>query len=189
MRAIIITPIEPQKTNDSKKVTTMPDFKTFATFVTNDTLRNLFQKGHLVEEWSSMYTMLFDKDDKRIALSQAENNKAHYHEWLAAIILYHTKGLLSLNQKYAYPSHTHKRELLEKLTIGKAKAFKFITDRALESITQLPDLLVYKKDYKSWFFAEVKGPRDKLRPSQIQLFKELQQITGKKVVIVEFQTF
>ena len=165
----------------------MSDFKTFATFITNDTIRNLFRKGHLVEEWSRMYPMLFDSDDTRIARSQSEKSKAHYYEWLAAIILYHTNGLLSLNQKYAYRSHSRKLEVLEKLTIGKPKTFEFIMDRGHESVTQLPDLLVYKKDYKSWFFAEVKGPRDELRPNQVQLFNELSQITRKKVVIVEFQ--
>ena len=165
----------------------MSEFKILE-FITNHTLRDLFLKGHLIQEWSIMYPMIFDDDDKRTALSQAESHKAHYYEWLAAIIIYHAKGLLSLNQKYAYPSHYYKREILKKLMIGKPKVYEFIIRRGIGNVTQLPDLLVYKNDYKKWFFAEVKGPTDKLSPKQIELFKQLQHITGKKVVLIEFQT-
>jgi hypothetical protein len=70
-----------------------------------------------------MYPMLFINDYKITAYSQAESHKAHYYEWLAAIILCHAKGLLSLNQKYAYPSHYYKREILKKLMIGKPEVY------------------------------------------------------------------
>jgi hypothetical protein len=165
----------------------MSEFKVFK-FITNETLRDWFLKGHLIQEWSIMYPMLFDDDDKRTAYNQAESHKAHYYEWLAAIIVYHAKGLLSLNQKYAYPSHSHKREILKKLMIEKSKIYEFIIRRGIGNVTQLPDLLVYQKDYKKWFFAEVKGLTDNLSYKQTELFKQLQQITGKKVVLIEFQT-
>jgi len=51
-----------------KKGLIMSEFKILE-FITNHTLRDLFLKGHLIQEWSIMYPMIFDDDDKRTALS------------------------------------------------------------------------------------------------------------------------
>ena len=53
-------------------------------------------------------------------------------------------------------------------------------------MVQCPDLLVYHPDLSDWFFCEVKGPRDSLRPEQIELFREMEHTTGKDVYVVNF---
>jgi hypothetical protein len=74
----------------------MSSLKTYATLVTNEAHRDFFHKGNLVEEWVRMYPMLFDSDDLRIALNQKQLGY-HYYEWFAAVLLYHTTGLLSID--------------------------------------------------------------------------------------------
>ena len=65
----------------------------YATFITNDAHHDRFRNGHLADEWASLYPMLFDLDDMRIALTQRHLGY-HYHEWFAAIMIYHTTGSL-----------------------------------------------------------------------------------------------
>lgn len=162
----------------------MSNLITYATFVTNNAHHNLFRNGHLVEEWSSMYPMLFDSDDIRIALNQRHLGY-HYHEWLAAILIYHTTGLLSLIEAYAYKSHVRKRQIMEAFVTG--EALDFIASKGISSAAQCPDLLVYAPDGREWFFCEVKGPRDKLREKQLVFFEELARVSGKEVKVVHFQ--
>lgn len=162
----------------------MHSFQTYTTFITNDTHREMFFNGYLIEEWSRVYPMLFDEQDLQIALNQ-RHMRIHYHEWFAAVLLYHTTGLLSLIEAYAYKSHPRKQKILETLVTG--KVLDFIKSRGISSITQCPDLLVYSADYSDWFFCEVKGPRDRLRESQVHFFEELSHISGKEIRIVQFQ--
>ena len=162
----------------------MQNFQTYATFLTNNSHRDLFFNGHLIEEWSRLYPMLFDAQDLQIALNQRHLGY-HYYEWFAAVLLYHTTGLLSLIEAYAYKSHARKRKVLESLVTG--EALDFIASRGVSSVTQCPDLLVYSADYSDWFFCEVKGPRDRLRESQVRFFEELTRVSGKEIRVVQFQ--
>jgi hypothetical protein len=162
----------------------MHSFQTHATFITNETHRDLFFNGHLIEEWSRVYPMLFDAQDLQIALNQ-KHMGYHYYEWFTAVLLYHTTGLLSLVEAYAYKSHPSKRKVLESLVTG--EVLDFIASRGVSSVTQCPDLLVYSTDYSDWFFCEVKGPRDRLRKSQVLFFEELSRVTGKEIRVVQFQ--
>ncbi len=161
----------------------MSDFINYAIFITTDAHRENFINGNLVESWSRMYPFIFDDQDKKIALNQ-RNLGYHYYEWFAAILLFHTKGYLSLVESYAYKSHTRKRRILETLVTG--DALKFIASRGISSVTQCPDLLLYKPDKSEWFFCEVKGPKDKLKKKQIDFFKELRSATGKNISVVKF---
>jgi hypothetical protein len=47
-----------------------------------------------------------------------------------------------------------------------------------------PDLLLYSKDGTDWFFCEVKGGPDKLRPNQLEAAQELYRRTGRKVYLL-----
>ena len=161
----------------------MSEFITYATFITNDKQREYFSKGNLVEDWSRMYPMLFDAQDRQIALNQRHLGY-HYHEWFAAILLYHTRGLLSLVETYAYKSHKRQRKILETLITG--ETLDFISSRGISSVTQCPDLLAYTPDRSEWFFCEVKGPRDKLHKTQIDFFQELEHVSGKRINVVNF---
>ena len=162
----------------------MSEFKTYATFITTDAHREYFSKGNLVEDWSRIYPILFDAQDTQIALNQRHRGY-HYYEWFAAILLYHTTGLLSLVEQYAYKSHKRKRKVLESFMT--VETLDFISRRGISSVPQCPDLLVYAPDGKDWFFCEVKGPHDELREPQIRFFEELAHISGKEIRVVRFQ--
>jgi hypothetical protein len=161
----------------------MSDFETYATFFDNKGHRDSFINGNLVEEWYRLYPLIFDKKDRQIALNQ-HHLGIHYHEWFAAILLFHMKGFLSLIEAYAYKSHERKRKILESLVSG--DALDFIASTGISSVTQCPDLLLYKPDKSDWFFCEVKGPQDSLREKQIILFHELERVTGKNVYMFKF---
>lgn len=162
------------------------EIKVIATYKTSNQHHDLFRSGILVGQWSTQYPFLFDRDDLRIARNQASIGY-HYFEWLAAILLYHTTGWLSLNQKYQFKSHSRKRRILSKLTT--VEVFHFITSKGRETVIQCPDLLVYRPDYSDWYFCEVKGPKDRLRPQQERFFEELQKFTEKDIRFVEFEEF
>ncbi len=158
----------------------MSEFNVYATFITSDAHREYFSKGNLVEEWSRMYSFLFDNQDSQIALNQRHLGY-HYYEWLAAILLYHTRGFLSLVETYSFKSHEHQWKILETLVSG--DTMDFIASKGVGNVTQCPDLLVYTPNRKEWFFCEVKGPKDKLRKKQIDFFHELERVSDKKLIL------
>lgn len=81
-------------------------FKVYKTFQDDDFTRKLFRgrefadlreqfrHGELIGEWYKKYPMLFDDYDRNNALSQAGNDtcNAHFHEWFAAILIYHNNN-------------------------------------------------------------------------------------------------
>ena len=52
---------------------------------------------------------------------------------------------------------------------------------------QGPDLLAYAPDHSNWFFIEVKGPSDRLRPVQRDYFAAVAEVTGRPVYQVRFR--
>jgi hypothetical protein len=145
--------------------------------------RNLFKKGNLVHQWSQEFPQIFDQNDLELANGPQGKNGYHFVEWFAAITIFKEFGLPSLVGKYECPSHTKKREILEKL-ITKDQ-INFISNAKAEyGNSQCPDLLVYQPDYSDFFFIEVKGPTDFLKQNQIKYFKKLKDIFQK-----EFQLF
>jgi hypothetical protein len=157
-------------------------FETLATFRTQRTLHDLFRTGSLMRTWASAYPQLFDERDVRNAEGQCHLGY-HFHEWLAAILVLHTRGELSLLKKYAFTSHTDKRATLEKLVPPDSR--RLFTSGPRARIRHWPDLLVYSADHTDWFFCEVKGPSDTLRPEQANDFESLARETGKPVRLVK----
>lgn len=164
----------------------MPEsiFPVLATYISPEPLRRRWREGSLSTEWAAAYPEVFDKDDLRIANTQAHLGY-HYFEWLAAILLFHTQGFLSLVEKYAFRSHARKRRVIER--ICDPLSVEFILGMGRESKVQCPDLLIFKPDGSDWSFCEVKGPSDRLRQEQVTLFAEITGATGKAVHVVEFR--
>ncbi len=129
-----------------------------------------------MREWKLRFPELFDEHDVAIAETQPD---LHFWEWLAAIVLYHTMGYRALIEKYAYPKHTWKQETVARLLPNDVQ--RVLRDRTEHGSTQGPDLLMYAPDLSDWFFCEVKGPRDHLRPAQVSKFEALAMVSGKPV--------
>ena len=130
-------------------------------------LRSLWPSP-LAAQWASQYPHLFDQDDLRITRLQPKN---HFAEWLAAIHLFHRDGVLSLVEKYMNSAHPRKRDLIEAMLTDSQRAA--LGEIQAEWGVQLPDLLVFSPDRSSFWFAEVKGPGDRLRDVQRRSHAEI----------------
>ncbi|MFN8111862.1 MAG: VRR-NUC domain-containing protein [Solirubrobacterales bacterium] len=137
-----------------------------------------WREGDLAEEWAERFPDLFDEDDRRLVANQ-KHLGFHFVEWLAAIVLHHTTGYLSLVGKYEFEKHARKRELIESMLPTEGLAA--LDDRETHGRTQAPDLFMFAPDRTDWFFCEVKGPRDSLRPAQAAKFETLASATGRPI--------
>lgn len=140
-----------------------------------------FREAELLEAWAHAYPFLFDALDIANARSQAKHGY-HFVEWLSAIHLFHTHGLFSLQSKYLYKKHVAKGDVVDQLASPEVLAFL----RTLTSTEyfQSPDLLSYRPDLSEWFFVEVKGPKDRMRDSQVEFFERLQEGCGVPIKLV-----
>lgn len=131
----------------------------------------------LAEEWRASYPGLFDDDDLRLVRKQPQN---HFCEWLAAVFLSHRDGVYCLVEKYAYQNHARKVKLLNELLSSQER--EFLRTLVKMAGVQPPDLFLFRPDHSAYWFAEVKGPGDRLTDRQRASH---QQITVRLGVPVE----
>lgn len=124
----------------------------------------------LAEQWASAYPALFDENDLQNTRLQPRN---HFCEWFAAIHLFHRDGLYSLVEKYLFTGHARKTSLLNRLLSDSQLTILHDIHTLLRS--QPPDLLVFTPDLTRFWFAEIKGPGDKIRPRQLQSHAAIQK--------------
>jgi hypothetical protein len=147
-------------------------------------LRVSFREGRLAEEWVAIYPQLFDALDLRQARNQAASGHL-FHEWFAAIALHVATGYRALVAKYQFRKHARKWDTAQKL-IGPS-AWGAILERAAESRCHGPDLLMYAEDHSHWFFCEVKGPTDRIRPRQREHFESIAGITQRPIYVLSLR--
>jgi hypothetical protein len=134
----------------------------------------------LAEQWASHYPRIFDSDDLRNARHQPRH---HFAEWLAAIHLFHRDGVVSLVEKYTFANHARKRALMSRwVSFEDRRALAMILS---ELRVQPPDLLVFNPETNCFGFAEVKGPRDRLRDRQILAMERIQHELGVGAEVIE----
>ncbi len=140
----------------------------------------------LIPRWAEKYPFLFDELDVRTAKNQAPVSKGgfHFFEWLAAILFFEATGKYSLVEGYQGAKHERKQEILRRLLTDTQRSLVLNTDRTFKA--QAPDLLVYDPGCLSYFFCEVKGPRDRMRPKAGEFFRAIGEACGKPVVIAHF---
>jgi VRR-NUC domain-containing protein len=146
--------------------------------------QQLWRSGRLAPVWARRFSELFDEDDPRLAESQGHLGY-HFGEWLAAIVLHHATGYLSLVSKYEFRKHRRKQEVVERLLSPEPRAA--LSDRTEHGRAQAPDLLMYAADFSDWFFCEVKGPRDRLGAEQEKKFEALANMSGKPVHLLRLR--
>jgi len=160
-------------------------FKEIGVFEYHHQQLDKFRSGELWNLWGEQYPQLFESQDIDIARNQARNGY-HYFEWLAAITMWERTGYLSLVEKYEDKNHKKKQEIVKRLV--SPDLFNLISNhRIIYRTTQCPDLFVYAPDFSDWYFCEVKGPKDRIRPSQKLFFDELSRVSGKEIGIVKFK--
>lgn len=134
----------------------------------------------LAEEWRDRYPHLFDEEDLRLALSQP---RYHFNEWFAAVHLFHRDGVYVLVEKYFCANHSRKQKELHDL-VG-AETRDLLSTMLKDKNVQPPDLLWFTSTKKDYGFAEVKGPKDSLKESQVRSHEEIRERLGKQVEIIE----
>jgi hypothetical protein len=136
--------------------------------------------GHeFAHEWLRSYPDIFDDDDLRLVKTQPTR---HFPEWFAAIHLYHRDGALSLVEKYGCCSHPRKLPVWESLFTKRRR--QLLDTICADEGVQGPDLLVYAPD-KSWcYFAEVKGPGDRLSTAQVLTHRKMLKQCGVATEVI-----
>jgi hypothetical protein len=131
-------------------------------------------------EWAHQFPDIFDDRD----LEQTSTRPSHhFHEWFAAIHIYHRYGLLSLVEKAQFfGRHPRKKCVVER--VMSADTCQHIHDVVRECGVQWPDLLVYSPHRKGLWFAEVKGPGDRLREEQLESHRLIRKL-GVKVRVIK----
>jgi hypothetical protein len=138
----------------------------------------------LAAQWAEQYPQLFDVDDIRITRHQPRN---HFAEWLAAIYLFHRDGALSLVEKYLFGSHLRKQALVRELLTEDQRAV--LDSIRAEFRAQPPDILVFTPDRRQFWFAEVKGPGDRVRDVQRRSHTAIRERLGVPVELVTVRCF
>ncbi len=143
-----------------------------------------FKSGELWAEWARKYPEIFDERDLDLVRTQAPGG-THFYEWLAAIVVLNATGYLSLVEKYESPSHPRKYEIF--CSCIDKELLELVHDYDTFGGTQCPDLFVYSRDKRDWFFCEVKGQGDRLSPTQRQYFEALAELSGKPIRTLQFK--
>jgi len=130
--------------------------------------------------WARQFPRLFDADDLRLTRTQPKN---HFSEWFAAIQLFQATGVRSLVQKYLFDdAHPRKAEALRAiLTLDERKRLRSLCNH---NGCQPPDLLLFDARNRLAGFAEVKGPGDRLKPSQKRLLPDLELSFGVPAQVI-----
>jgi hypothetical protein len=143
--------------------------------------RREFRRGGW-RTWARQYPILFDELDSRNAASQAVLGY-HFFEWMAAIAVFEWTGYRVLVKKYHLRRHERKVEIFRRLV--PERVYRLFAQPRRFGKTQGPDLFVYNRN-RDWFFCEVKGPRDRLRPGQRAFFSALEAASGRPVRLIRF---
>jgi len=157
-------------------------------FPFRQSLRDQFiaKNSALITDWAAKYRCLFDEMDVGTARSQAPVKESgrggyHFYEWLAAILIYEATGLYSLVEGYQFKTNPRKLSVLAKLFTDSQQSL--IQNRSNAFKAEAPDLLVYSRDYSSYFFCEVKGPGDTVQIEADRFCKAIEAACGKPVAL------
>lgn len=134
---------------------------------------------NLPERWCAAYTEIFDEDDLRLTVNQRVH---HFAEWVAAIYFFHATGARTLLAKYANAAHPRKVAAIDRMF--SPEVADFLRSMVKDLKVQSPDLLAYMLGGGRFWFAEVKGPGDTLKPRQLNSHQLIGQRLGVDVDIV-----
>ena len=171
-----------------------------------------WRDGSLGEEWDQRYKdefpLFFDTAGdwfyEHQGMRTAKSPGGYgFFETLAAIVLYHSTGYLPLAPHHDfqfYASERHiaigkrdpdeerkKREIVEDLL--DPDVIELIQDQTQTEFgrAQAPDLLMYKRDHRDWFFCDAKGPTDRLGKKQKAKFEAIAGKTRKPIRVFRFK--
>jgi hypothetical protein len=133
----------------------------------------------LARQWLQQYPDIFDQHDLRLTVNQPRN---HFSEWFAAIHLFHRDGAHSLIGKYLFQNHRQKVARLA--SVLSVRELEILRKVCAECAVQPPDLFAFIPKTGRYWFAEVKGPGDRLKPKQVKSHAELARELGVPIEII-----
>ena len=160
----------------------MSAFRELSPILISRRLHAHWKTGLLGKQWAQTFPQLFDADDVRLVASQAGHGY-HFYEWFAAILLHRATGYRALVAKYEFAKHEEKSRVVEELF--SAEQIALLRDRSQHGSAQAPDLLMVSPG-GSYFFCEVKGPRDKFSKAQEQKFETMRKILRCEIFVLRF---
>jgi VRR-NUC domain len=131
-------------------------------------------------QWLEQYPHLFDEVDLKLAQNQPSY---HFCEWFAAIHLFKRDGVHSLVEKYVYQNHPAKAARLAAVLSEQERAI--LDDIERTYLAQPPDLFVFAPGTHRYWFVEVKGPGDKLSPTQLASHEAITRRLGVPVEVIK----
>ena len=138
------------------------------------------------KQWADDYRGILFNDRDIQSKENSTQRHNYFHEWFSAITIFNRYGLKSLVGKYAAKDPAHRKKVetvLERVSDDVWEAMKTVVTGAEVETGGLPDLFVYRDDnITDWFFAEVKGPTDKISDKQKEKGDLLDQAAGTNVV-------
>ena len=137
----------------------------------------------LAGQWMEKYPQLFDADDYRCTRRQPTK---HFWEWNGAIHIFKREGAYSLIEKYDCGPDYHPVKVERLASILSDDQVAFVKSIYSDYHTQVPDLFCYAPETGRFWFVEVKGPTDSLRPNQVEGHKAIERELGVPVEILEF---
>jgi Holliday junction resolvase-like predicted endonuclease len=145
-------------------------------------LYKLWRQGCVHQVWSAQFTDLFRDSDVAIVRNQYQGGH-HFGEWFTALHFWE-KGYRVLIEKYAFRKHREDFQTAAKF-LGQA-GIDFLASNT-RTLAQPPDLFVLDPEHNMYFFVEVKRERDRLRATQVQLFKEIEKRFHCQVLVVNLK--
>jgi hypothetical protein len=134
--------------------------------------------ARLARQWRRRYPHLFSADDVRLTLSQP---RYHFGEWIAAIHFAETRWLGAVVEKWSdgFTCHPAKAAKVEKI-LGRA-LYKRVCG-ALDGAG--PDLFLYDRRARWYWFAEVKRDRDRMKGNQTRTFERIERLLRTPVQLI-----
>ncbi len=134
----------------------------------NPQLKEEWKSGNLKKIWKEKFPKLFTDEDYRIV-----NNQKSYHfgEWFAAIIFF-LQGYHVFIEKYTCGGKRPEQIKKMKEIMGEAVHAKMM--QIFPRGKGAPDLFVFDKESKKFFFVEVKVDKDKSSDEQDAFSKFLE---------------
>ena len=138
------------------------------------------------KQWADDYRGILFNDRDIQSKENSTQRHNYFHEWFSAITIFNRYDLRSFGGWYAAKDAAHRNKveaIRERVSQDVGNAITTPVTAAKSPTAGLPDLFVYRDDNKTeWFFAEMKGPTDKISKTQEMKSDGLDQAAGKNVV-------
>ena len=148
-------------------------FKEEFGYVFAPAIYKMFCDGLLVTEWKDKYPFLFDNNDEEFALGPAGEKGLCFLPWIGSILFFdHFKFPTCIS--YTIKFHSEKQKLLPKILNPEQIALLHSISKEYGA-KNLPNLLMYNRDFSKVSFALVRYDNQKITREQQLVWKRIKE--------------